>query len=102
MDLSFFKEFGLIGGLLLATLFAVWKAGNRVYEQMVQDKKDSLQAQKGIFDVAMAESQKREDKLMAHMEKQGETMAEIAVTLKSMDSRISTLEEHMQEKEGRE
>lgn len=99
MDLSFFKEFGLIGGLLLATLFAVWKAGNRVYEQMVQDKKDSLQAQKGIFDMAMNESQKREDKLMAHMEKQGETMAEIAVTLKSMDSRILSLEEHMEGKE---
>lgn len=100
MDLSFFKEFGLIGGLLLATLFAVWKAGNRVYEQMVQDKKDALQAQKDIFDTAMDESQKREDKLMVHMEKQGNTMAEIAFTLKAMDCRISRLEEHLDEKEG--
>lgn len=102
MDINFFKEFGLIGGLLLATLYSAYKAGNKIYDQMITDKKESLAEQKGIYDKVMLESHDREERLMEHLERTSDTLIDISETLKGMDGRISTLEECVEgsKKEG--
>ena len=98
MDINFFKEFGLIGGLLLATLYSAWKAGNKIYDQMIADKKESISELKAIYTKVIEESLDREDRLMEHQDRQGDMLKDISETLKSMDVRITSLEDMFEQK----
>lgn len=94
MDLTVFDKFGLIGGLLLACAFSMWKMANKIYDQMVSDKKEALAEQKAIYDKIIEDSHQREERLMVHTEKQGEMMADIANTLKKIDGEVCNIKQN--------
>lgn len=93
------KEFGLTGLVLLATLVAVWKMGNKIYDNMMSSQKDNMLEQKALYDRVLKDARIREEKLMQHHEIQSEINKEVSGTLKSInnwmcniDNRISKLE----------
>ena len=83
MDFTVMSQFGIAG----ITMYIAYKMITKLYEDMRSD------------------SATREEKLMEHMEKQGETMtgikttmSEISGAMRSMDGRICTLEEYCRTK----
>ena len=78
MDINLLSQFG-IGGV---TIYIAYNIISKLYADM------------------RADSTKREDRLMEHMDKQAETMTEISGTLKTMDGRICSLEMKVSNKES--
>jgi DNA repair exonuclease SbcCD ATPase subunit len=81
------------GGMAGILLYAAWKGGNKVYDNMVE-------TQKKLLDKA----DEREEKLMDAIKEQTDINARTAQTLEridkrmeSMDGRICTLEEYCRE-----
>jgi len=93
------EKFGIVASVLLATLFAIWKMGNKIYDNMSSTQLNAMTDQKKLYDRILDDAKLREERLMRHQTEQSNINREVSETLKSInnwmcniDSRIEHLE----------
>lgn len=81
-------KYGFEALLVIVILLALWKMGNKIYDNMMVTQKDMMLDQKGLMDRLLKEAHDREDKLMLYLDKQEESLISISHTIEKIDNRF--------------